>query len=165
MEANPHIQSELRTILKGAFTSPTPSVADILEADIPYLDGAVEETVRLAGAAKAQLRQAVVDTEILGYKVPKGAQIFLNLHINRSPCPVDESTRSASSQAAGAKFGDGFKLDAGRDIGAFEPRRWLVKDRDTGKETFNSYALPTLAFGGGLRGCPGKSARLRIVMS
>lgn len=158
MEANPHVQSELRSILKAAFSEAIPSVEQILGADLPYLDGVCEETLRLAGTAKAQLRQAVVDTEILGYGVPKGAQIFMNLHINRTPYPADEDTRSVSSRAAGAKFGDGFKTEAGRDIASFEPRRWLTQDEKTGKSIFNPHALPSLAFGGGLRGCIGKSS-------
>lgn len=158
MEANPHVQSELRSVLKAAFSEAIPSVEQILGADLPYLDGVCEETLRLAGTAKAQLRQAVVDTEILGYRVPKGAQIFLNLHINRTPYPADEDTRSVSSRAAGAKFGDGLKTDAGRDMASFEPRRWLTQDGNTGKWIFNPHALPSLAFGGGLRGCIGKSS-------
>lgn len=155
MEANPHVQSELRTVLKAAFSEAIPSVEQILGADLPYLDGVCEETLRLAGTAKAQLRQAVVDTEILGCRVPKGAQIFMNLHINRTPHPTDEDTRSVSSRAAGAKFGNGFEIEAGRDIASFEPSRWLTQDEKTGKWIFNSHALPSLAFGGGLRGCIG----------
>lgn len=158
MEANPHVQSELRFVLKATFSESTPSVEQILGADLPYLEGVCEETLRLAGTAKAQLRQAVVDTKILGYRVPKGAQIFMNLHINRTPYPADEDTRSVSSRAAGAKFGDGFKSEAGRDIASFEPRRWLTQDGKTGKEIFNPHALPSLGFGGGLRGCIGKSS-------
>lgn len=157
MEANQHVQSELRSILKSAFSESVPSVDQILGTDLPYLDGVCEETIRLAGTAKAQLRQAVVDTEILGYRIPKGAQVFMNLHINRTPCPVEEGTRSASSRAAGARFGDGLQTDAGRDLASFEPRRWLTKDEKTNKWMFNSHALPSLAFGGGLRGCPGES--------
>lgn len=165
MEANQRVQTELRSILKRAFPESNPSVEQILGANLPYLDGVCEETLRLAGAAKAQLRQAVVDTEILGCRVPKGAQVFMNLHINRAPYPTEESTRSATSQAAGAKFGDGFQTDAGRDIAAFEPKRWLVKDEKTGREIFNSHALPSLAFGGGLRGCIGESASATVLQT
>lgn len=163
MEANQHVQSELRTTLRAAFPDSMPSVDQISGTDIPYLDGTCEETLRLAGTAKAQLRQAVVDTEILGCRVPKGAQVFLNLHINRAPFPTDELKRSASSRAAGTRLGDGLQTYAGRDVSTFEPRRWLTKDENTGREIFNPYAMPSLAFGGGLRGCPGrKLAELEI---
>ncbi|ROW07878.1 hypothetical protein VMCG_03462 [Cytospora schulzeri] len=156
METNQHVQSELRSTLRAAFSDSMPSVDEILGTEVPYLDGTCEETLRLAGTAKAQLRQAVVDTEILGCRVPKGAQVFLNLHINRAPHPVDELKRSASSQTAGAKLGDGLQTYASRDVAAFEPRRWLTKDGKTGRDIFNPYAMPSLAFGGGLRGCPGR---------
>lgn len=111
----------------------------------------------MAGVAKGNLRQAIVDTEILGYKIPKGAEIFMNYHINRTPVPVDESNRTAGSKAAAVKHGDGLQESAGRDIGTFEPRRWLVKDDKTGEDVFSAYALPNISFGGGYRGCSGTS--------
>ncbi|RYP68220.1 hypothetical protein DL769_005560 [Monosporascus sp. CRB-8-3] len=110
---------------------------------------------------------ALVDTDILGYRIPKGAEIFMNYHINRAPVPVNESKRSSGSKAAADKLGDGLQGNAGRDLSSFEPRRWLVKDEKTGKETFNAYALPSLAFGGGYRGCAGRklaSMEFRIVV-
>lgn len=154
------MQTELRSILQSAFPS-TPSASAILDADIPYLDGVCEESLRLAGTAKGALRQAVTDTEILGYKIPKGAEVLLNMHIDRSPpCPIDDDSddakRSPSCRAAIHKHGNGFKGPAGRDLHLFEPRRWIVRDEATGKETFNAYALPSLAFGGGFRGCFGE---------
>ncbi|KAH8784899.1 cytochrome P450 [Diaporthe sp. PMI_573] len=127
----------------------------IIQTEIPYLDGACEEGLRLAGTAKAMLRQAVVDTEILGCRIPKGTELFFNLHINRQPAPVDEAKRSHSSQEAASKRGDGFQGPAGRDLRRFEPKRWLVKD-ESGQEVFNPFALPNLAFGGGYRGCFGR---------
>lgn len=82
----------------------------------------------------------------------------MNYHFNHTPYPVKESDRSASSQAADAKFGDdGIFGRAGRDLSIIEPKRWLVKDAQTEKHAFNPpYALPSLAFGGGYRGCFGK---------
>lgn len=158
MEAHPAVQTELRVALKVAFPySKPPSVEEILVTDIPYLDATCEEAFRLAGVAKGNLRQAIVKTEILGCQIPKGAEIFMNYHINRTPAPVDESKRTAGSKAAANKHGDGLQEDAGRDIGTFEPRRWLVKDEKTGEEVFNAYALPNISFGGGYRGCFGKS--------
>lgn len=78
MEANSTIQTKLRIALQAAFPGPAvPSTEDILEADIPYLDGACEETFRLAGAAKALLRRALVDTEVLGCKVSGDHQAFM----------------------------------------------------------------------------------------
>ncbi|KAK7948805.1 cytochrome P450 [Apiospora aurea] len=156
----PTAQTELRAALKVAFPHPTtPSVDELLGADIPYLDAACEESLRLAGVAKGNLRQTVVDTHIMGHFVPKGAEIFMNYHVDHAPYPVDEEKRSASSQAAGAKLAarEGISRgDVSRDLGSFEPRRWLVKDEKTGQEVFDAYALPQLAFGGGYRGCSGR---------
>ncbi|ROV89570.1 hypothetical protein VMCG_09950 [Cytospora schulzeri] len=169
MEANPSVQTELRTALQMAFPGPDVPLSDeILRADIPYLDGVCEEAFRLAGAAKAQLRRSLVDTEILGCKIPKGSEVFMNLHVNRMPAPVDESKRSATCQEAAVKHGEGDGLQgaAGRDLGSFEPKRWLVRDK-SGKESFNAHAIPSLAFGGGYRGCLGvRLARMefRIVV-
>lgn len=159
MESYPTTQDKLRKALKENFpTGATPSVQEILRADIPYLDAACEEGFRLAGVAKGNLRQACVDTEILGYRIPEGAQILMNFHVNHTPAPVDESRYAAGTKAAVAKHGDGLRTSAGENLGAFEPARWLVKDEKTGKEVFNSHALPSLAFGGGYRGCAGKSS-------
>ena len=150
MEASPAVQNELRATLQTEFPGPTmPSAEEIVLADIPYLDCACEETFRLAGVAKAQLRQALVDTEILGCKVPKGAEVLMTLHVNRLHATTDEFKRSATSEEH--KGGS----EAERDIESFEPRRWLVTD-ETGKASFNGNAIPSLAFGGGYRGCLGK---------
>lgn len=157
MESNPTVQTELRAALRAVFPGPEPpTVNEIFQTEVPYLDCACEEGLRLAGTAKANLRQAIVDTEILGCRIPKGTEIFLNLHVNRQPAPVDETKRSHSSQEAAIKRGDGLRGPAGRDLGRFEPRRWLVKD-ESGREVFNPSALPNLAFGGGYRGCFGES--------
>ncbi|KAK8093955.1 Cytochrome P450 [Apiospora hydei] len=161
MESYPAAQADLRAALKAAFPhTTTPSVDELLGADIPYLDAACEESLRLAGVAKGNLRQAVVDMHILGHFVPKGAEIFMNYHVDHAPYPVDEEKRSASSRAAEAKLAarEGIlrDVDVTRDLGSFEPRRWLVKDEKTGKEVFDAYALPQLAFGGGYRGCSGR---------
>lgn len=157
MEAWPAVQTELREVLQAAFPGPgQPSVEDILRTDIPYLDGVCEESSRLAGVAKASMRWSTVDTEILGYRIPKGTTVFMNFHMNRPPLPVDESKRAPSSRSAASKVGDGLQTDAGRHLERFEPRRWLVKDDVSGKESFNAYALPALGFSGGYRGCFGK---------
>lgn len=160
MEDNLAIPTELRIALQAAFPGPdAPSADEILRTDVPYLDGVCEESFRLAGAAKAQIRQSLVDTEILGCKVPKGSEILMNLHVNRMPAPVDESRRSATCRKAAVKHGeeDGLQGAAGRELGSFEPRKWLVRD-DQGKQSFNAHAIPALAFGGGYRGCLGRCA-------
>ncbi|CAG9948459.1 unnamed protein product [Clonostachys rosea f. rosea IK726] len=129
MEAYPSVQTQLRKALNNAFPgNKVPSAEEITHSDIPYLDAAIEEGFRLAGVAKASLRQALVDTSILGCPIPKGAEIIMNYHINRQPVPVDESKRSETCRANVVKTGDGLQGRAGFD----------------------------LAFGGGYRGCVGR---------
>ncbi|KAK8127807.1 hypothetical protein PG984_008915 [Apiospora sp. TS-2023a] len=168
MEAFPGVQAELREALRSAFHTCQPGVDEILETGVPYLDATCEESFRLGGTVKANLRQAIVDTEILGCHIPKGAQIFMNYHINRPPVPVDEPKRTSGARAAAEKTGDGFGSRAGNDLASFEPRRWLVRDEVTGKEVFDSRALLSLAFGGGYRGCAGRklaTMEFRIVVT
>ncbi|KAK1752700.1 cytochrome P450 3A24 [Echria macrotheca] len=157
MEMYPSVQSTLRAILRSKFPGPDlPSAQAILDADIPYLDGVCEEGMRLSGTAKANLRQAIVDTRILGCPVPKGTEIFFNFHTDRETPHVDEAVRSESSRAAAEKKWNSVGAEhAWRDLGTFEPRRWIERDK-SGKEVFNAYALPSLAFGGGYRGCFGR---------
>lgn len=109
MERYPAAQAELRAALKAAFPDNEPSLEDILRVDITYLDAALNEGLRLAGTSKGNAREACVDTEILGCKIPKGAQIFLNYHIDRAPVAVDESLRTAGYKAVMSKLGDGFQ--------------------------------------------------------
>lgn len=157
MGAYPAVQAHLREILTTQFPSDEdPSLDEILGTKIPYLDCVCEETARLASPVKAQLRQALVDTEVLGYHIPKGAQVFMNLHLNRPPVPFDELRRHASSQEVAKKTGYGLQGEAGRNLDSFEPGRWLVTDSKTGKEAYNASAIPMNAFGGGYRGCAGK---------
>ncbi|OTA68834.1 hypothetical protein K449DRAFT_387144 [Hypoxylon sp. EC38] len=101
MEAYPAVQNELRTTLKSAFPGPDPPTVDrILNTEIPYLDGTLEESLRPAGTAKGTVRQALVDTDILGHKIPESTKVLLNLHINQTPYSFDESKRSPGCQTA-----------------------------------------------------------------
>ncbi|KAJ8104591.1 hypothetical protein ONZ43_g7775 [Nemania bipapillata] len=155
MEAYPDVQEELRAALKEKFPE-LPSVSQILDAHIPYLDAVCEESFRLAGTSKGNLRQAITDTNVLGFPIPKGAEVMLNMHVNGAPCLVDDSKRSPSCQVAIAKHGNGFLGEAGKDLHTFEPRRWLIRDPATGHDVFDAYRMPSLAFGGGYRGCFGR---------
>ncbi|KAH8900487.1 cytochrome P450 [Thozetella sp. PMI_491] len=155
--ANQASQNTLRLALQSAFAgSSSPSAAEILDADIPYLDGFIEEVVRLSATAGIIGRQATVDTEILGCRVPAGSNILLNTRLTQSQGAVPERIRSQSSQVAQEKRArGGLDGESGRDLEEFEPRRWLTKDM-RGKEVFDPNSLPVLIFGGGLRGCFGK---------
>lgn len=97
------------------------------------------------------MRTATVDTDILGYKVPKGATVMCNAHFMTKPQEVKEEVRSKSCRDAEEKRGRGFQM---RDLEAFMPERWLVRD-ETGREVFDGSSLTRLAFSLGPRGCFG----------
>jgi len=157
MAANQSAQDTLRQKLRSAFPGPgLPTAAEILDANIPYLSAAIEELLRLSVPNGIVTRQAMVDTQILGYAIPKGTDVLLNTRCLHRPPPVPEHVRSPTSQAAFERIGHrGMEGESGRDLNEFEPRRWLGKD-GAGSEYFNASALPSLQFGGGIRGCFGK---------
>ncbi|KAK1641024.1 cytochrome P450 [Colletotrichum phormii] len=154
---NTDSQSKLREVLKSAFADAAaedrnPTIKEIIGTKIPYLDAVVEEIVRHGSAAVLLDREAVCDTELLGYRIPKGTVILSPARgqsILKPSIPVDESRRSKSSQNAKARAWD----DA--DITQFKPERWLVDPNDASPE-FDQQAGPQLAFGFGTRGCYGR---------
>ncbi|KAL0739770.1 hypothetical protein Bca4012_081283 [Brassica carinata] len=102
----------------------------VQESDIshlPYLQAVVKETFRLHPAAPFLVpRKAEADVEVLGFMVPKGTQVLVNVWaIGRDPAVWENPTR-------------------------FEPERFLGKETDVkGRD----YELTP--FGGGRRICPG----------
>lgn len=138
-----------------------PTANEIFGSSIPYLDAFIEETLRCSHTAPAVLRQATVDTHILGHHIRKGTDIFLNTSAASFMQPaftIDDEARSASARRAN----DQRRWDPAH-VGDFVPERWL--DRDG---TFNSRAGPMLAFGAGLRSCFGRKLaylELRIAVT
>jgi len=169
MALYPRAQAKLRDAVLAIFKEKKfPVSSEILEVDIPFLDATIEEIVRCSATAAITTRRALVDTQILGHRIPKGSNVILNLRINKQPFEIKERRRSKTSQAAQIKrTGGGFEGESGRNLDLFEPCRWLAHDAITGKEVFNAYALPNLTFGGGFRGCFGKRLamiEMRIVV-
>lgn len=72
--------------------------------------------------------------------------------------PVEDGTRSPGARRQSGKALSGTWDNS--DAGAFRPERWLVVDPETGKDTFDPMAGPTLAFGLGPRGCFGRRLAL-----
>lgn len=153
------VQTMLRKDLREAFPSASqegkpPSANDITKARIPYLDAFIDEVLRHSGGQPTNVRVATSDTEILGYHIPKGTDVFM-LTMGpsyKSPAmPIDESIRSQSSRE--------FKKDtekwAHEDLGSFNPDRWLVRNKE-GEIEFDSRAAPMQAFGAGMRACYGR---------
>jgi cytochrome P450 len=79
---NQSCQSKLQRILRQSYQyanteNRNPTCHEISQTHIPYLDCVIEETLRLCRTTGGVQRQALVDTEILGHKIPKGTDVFL----------------------------------------------------------------------------------------
>ncbi|KAK3985848.1 Trichodiene oxygenase [Cladorrhinum sp. PSN332] len=176
---NPFAQSKLRKALESAFAAAyaegrDPTAQEITSAHIPYLDATMEEILRCAGTASVVDRQATRDTELLGYQIPKGtmiATVVLGPTLVSPGFPIRDDQRSPTSRAA-LKEGRVRAWDP-RDIGYFNPDRWMVRSSHGGKgadggEEFDPTAGPQIAFGLGTRGCYGKRlvyVEMRMVLA
>ena len=154
---HPDAQTKLRTALQTTFASSNsgthnPSVQEITSTQLPYLDATIEEIIRCSGTAAIVDRQALVDTEILGQRIPKGAVVSCLIAGSSMLSPafdIDEELRSPTSQDI-KKSGRDRAWDPD-DMALFKPERWINADGE-----FDATAGPQLAFGLGARGCYGK---------
>lgn len=156
------VQNRLRraiiTVLADSTASKIPSAAQIVAADIPYLDATIAEILRCGRTTTGAVRVAKVDCTVLGYRIPKGSSIMCStcgpsyLH---DTLAVNEGSRSPSSQAAGGKHRE---WESGGKQ-KFRPERWLEGGGDGDASEagvyFNPNAGPSLPFGAGPRGCFG----------
>ena len=124
----------------------------------------IEEILRCSSISGV-VRIAKEDTDVLGYHIPAGTDVYM---MNGGPgfmspgFEIDESRRSSSSQSN--KDNSGGEWDPA-NMGAFDPDRWLTRD-EKGAIVYNARAGPQLAFGLGPRGCFGKKlayVELRII--
>lgn len=163
LSADQRSQSELRNALQQAHAQAKaerrpPSLVEIIQTRVPYLDAVVEEVLRLSYPLGMCLREVQVDTQILGARVPKGTTVaFLSNgpSILAPPISYDESRSSEWVRSRKAKhcFKEGY------DFASFVPERWLrTMTSEDGKEevVFDSQAFPIQAFGSGPRGCFGR---------
>jgi len=184
---HPVVQRRLRADLLAALPDAAaarraPTYPELAKAHIPYLDAVVEEVLRHANTIAFVVRRALVDTTVLGRRIPSGTDVFLmangagylepNMRLPdevRSPgarggggsgngSGNDGAATKSSAAGSGARAGlTGAWADA--DIAAFQPERWLkpAADGETdGAETFDPMAGPSLAFGLGPRSCFGR---------
>jgi cytochrome P450 len=131
-----------------------PTVHEITSTHVPYLDAALEEILRCAGTIQFINRESVVDTTILGHRIPKGTTIIMpsdGAGIKSPAFDIDENSRHISSQDAKKAGKTRHEWDP-MDIGAFKPERWLSSD----EAEFDSASGPQLAFSLGTRSCFGK---------
>ncbi|KIL85178.1 hypothetical protein FAVG1_11607 [Fusarium avenaceum] len=163
LSADQRSQSELRNALQQAHAQAKterrpPSLAEIIQTRVPYLDAVVEEVLRVSYPFGMCLREVQVDTQILGARVPKGTTVaFLSNgpSILAPPISYDESRSSEWVRSRKAKQ----PVKEGHDFTTFVPERWLRKttSEDSKEEVvFDSQAFPIQAFGSGPRGCFGR---------
>lgn len=160
---NPAAQTRLREALRAAYAvfeverGEVPTVEALTGTRVPYLDAVVEEVTRCANTSSGAMREATRDTELLGYRIPKGTDVYLMSngpgynqpnHLNET---ISDAIRSQSSRDNKDKIGT---WNAG-DVGQFKPERWLRLNED-GKEEFDAHSGPVMQFGGGIRGCFGR---------
>jgi cytochrome P450 len=114
---------------------------------IHYLEATMEEAIRLGNIHPRLVRIATVDTQILGYPIPKGAHVVSSSYVGEKPLDIAEDKRSKRSQQTKVNFRKHY--EDGMD--AFVPERWLDE-----KGEFDSHQYPTLAFSAGPRVCYGE---------
>ncbi|KIW12723.1 hypothetical protein PV08_10001 [Exophiala spinifera] len=178
---HPAAQSRLRGSLQATFASALrddrlPTIHEIIETSVPYLDAVIEEILRVGRTVPIGSRQATQDTVLLGYAIPKDTTVLYLNHGRSYFLPageIDESRRSPQSQEE-KRNGNAPSWDAS-DASLFRPERWLKKtsSSSSGKPqkdddfVFNSQAGPINTFGLGLRGCFGRRlayVELRIML-
>lgn len=167
------VQGKLRRVLRDAFPTnknTPPTAAQLVAARLPYLDAVVEELMRCSGTASGAVRTATRDAQLLGHRIPAGAEVFLMSNGPGYMTPgavngrIPEAARSASSREHKARALPDWDP---RDIGAFRPERWIRTAGDGG-EAFDARAGPSMQFGQGIRGCFGKKMvylQFRIVIA
>lgn len=152
------VQEKLRQVLRDAMPEATaagrqPTYTEITSSHMPYFDAIVEEILRCGCTAAAQARMSLVETDLLGVRIPKGTNVLFMTNGPSFIAPqmaVDEESRSRSSRDAKYKIGEWDPLD----VSEFRPERWLKSDTD-GRVVADLQAGPNTQFGGGPRGCFG----------
>lgn len=145
-------QTKLRDALRTHFPADpkTPDVRAILAADIPYLDASIEELVRVGNIIPEVVREASVDTELLGHRIPKGATVVCSTYVAHKAFNEDVVPEEVRSDNSKMNKG-GYRAYWEADMAEYHPERWM---RDDG--SFDAKAVPKLAFSAGPRGCFGE---------
>lgn len=181
----PQIQTKLRNAMEEGFSAAYAErrnlrIEEIMQINVPYLYATMEEVLRCAGTAPLVEREAMEDTILLGYHIPKGTMVFSlgkGASIVTPAFEIDDTKRNETYHLAVKNRGKVPNWDPA-DVEVFSPERWLVpvttqeeKDQLNGTGPgyeFDSSAGPQIAFGMGRRSCFGRRlayVELRILLS
>ncbi|KAI0900056.1 cytochrome P450 [Annulohypoxylon nitens] len=147
---DPSRQNKLRSEVRDALTSIERSEDGVLNISstlerLPFLNGVLNETLRLYPTIPVTIRVAARDTSLAGQPIPKGTEILI------SPWLINRS-----------------RVFWGPDAAEFKPERWIEKDgrpNNTGGATSN---YEFLSFLHGPRACIGQGfarAELRCLLA
>ncbi|CAI6285596.1 unnamed protein product [Periconia digitata] len=152
------LRNEIRSFHTTALAEDRlPSVKEIVNSHIPYLEAFIEETMRCSHIVPAVIRETVADSPVLGHMVPKGTHLWLfssGPSFMKPAFDINEDVRSETSRQNKDRVGTW----SPEDIYKFMPQRWLKKkvDDDGEHEVFDFNAGPHMAFGHGPRSCFGR---------
>jgi cytochrome P450 len=127
----PEVQHRLREEVRGHVESLSDHMDSNKLDGMPYLHAVCNEVLRLYSPVPLTLRDAAVDTTILGQFVPKGTKVIL------APWAVNHSKEL---------WGD--------DAGEFNPDRWMAPGQANSGGAVSNYAF--LTFLHGPRSCIGQ---------
>jgi cytochrome P450 len=157
---NPEVQAQLRAELQNTFHAAVeennrfPTCTELLSGKLPYLEAVIEETLRLRSAFLIA-RDAMRDSELLGYRIPKGTVCLL-------VCQGIEPFLNTSFP--GTKPARKYPGNGNPNLSVFDPERWLVRNGD--EVRFDSTSNSQMAFGLGIRACWGRRlAELEMKMA
>ncbi|ORY71146.1 cytochrome P450 [Pseudomassariella vexata] len=168
-EAQTRLRAALRRAFPGCSMENLPSAKDITTTQLPYLEATIAEVLRISRSGPISFREAVMDTEILGHRVPAGTPILLVTAGPSYESPeireVAEKARVRSGRKTIFQLEDERKWewDPAMPQNVFSPERWLDEDGE-----FDPEAGPSLPFSAGPRGCFGKKIallELRIILA
>ncbi|KAK0517510.1 hypothetical protein JMJ35_000665 [Cladonia borealis] len=76
------VQQKLRVVLRAEFfdaaaARTTPSAGDYVKREISTLDAVMEEILRCSLTSHGAIRNAKVDTGVLGYRIPAGTDVYM----------------------------------------------------------------------------------------
>jgi cytochrome P450 len=107
-----------------------PDQLALLRADPNLLPNAVEEANRISTPIQFMFREALVDAEVAGTTIPKGATVVLHVAAaNRDPAAFEEPDRFLITRPGGKSlaFGHGIHFCLGAHLAGLEVRTAIAK--------------------------------------